>query len=234
MSIAEKLIRQKQDFDDVYEAGEKAEYDAFWDAYQNYGYRTDYATLFTGTGWKYGTSYKPKYPLIPTSAQQMYYGSNLQYEALKDVDFSNCTEFYQAFSYSYVAHLGIIDFRKASRVTQAFLSCIKLHTIDKLIVSETTPMTTNVFQGCTAFANLVVEGVFGATLSFVDCTVLSRDSIVSVVNALSTAVSGKTVTFSKTAVNTAFETSVGAGDGSTSEEWLALANTKTNWTINLV
>ena len=45
--------------------------------------------------------------------------------------------------------------------------------------------------------------------------------------------SGKTITFSKTAVNKAFETSAGANDGSTSAEWLALVGTKPNWTISL-
>ena len=37
MNITEKVLRQKQDFDDVYEAGKKAEYDAFWDAFQDNG-----------------------------------------------------------------------------------------------------------------------------------------------------------------------------------------------------
>ena len=40
MDIAEKVLRAKTDLDDVYEAGKKAEYDAFWDEYQDYGNRT--------------------------------------------------------------------------------------------------------------------------------------------------------------------------------------------------
>ena len=32
MDIAEKVLRQKKDFDDVYEAGKKAEYDEFCDS----------------------------------------------------------------------------------------------------------------------------------------------------------------------------------------------------------
>lgn len=64
------------------------------------------------------------------------------------------------------------------------------------------------------------------------CTLLSRESIESIVNHLSDTI-GMTLTLSTTAVNSAFETSEGANDGSTSDEWLALTGTKTNWTITL-
>lgn len=63
---------------------------------------------------------------------------------------------------------------------------------------------------------------------------LSKPSITSIINCLSTTTSGLTVTLSKTAVNNAFETSEGVADGSTSQEWLNLVATKTNWTISLV
>jgi hypothetical protein len=42
------------------------------------------------------------------------------------------------------------------------------------------------------------------------------------------------VTFSLVAINTAFETASGVADGSASQEWLELSNTKSNWTISLV
>ena len=51
--------------------------------------------------------------------------------------------------------------------------------------------------------------------------------------ALSTTTTGLTVTFSKTAVDKAFETAEGANDGSTSPEWLALVATRPNWGIGL-
>ena len=40
MSIAEKLTTVAENVPKVYEAGKKAEYDAFWDKYQNNGKRT--------------------------------------------------------------------------------------------------------------------------------------------------------------------------------------------------
>jgi hypothetical protein len=58
--------------------------------------------------------------------------------------------------------------------------------------------------------------------------------LTNIVNALSTTTTGLFVTLRKDAVNKAFETSEGAMDGSTSDEWLALAATKANWTISLI
>jgi hypothetical protein len=53
---------------------------------------------------------------------------------------------------------------------------------------------------------------------------LSKASIESIINALSSTTSGLTVTISKTAKEAAF----------TSAEWSALIATKSNWTISLV
>lgn len=64
-------------------------------------------------------------------------------------------------------------------------------------------------------------------------TVLSKDSIVSMMICLSAEVIGKTLTLSKEAVDKAFETSPGAADGSDSAEWQNLVASKPNWTISL-
>jgi hypothetical protein len=65
-------------------------------------------------------------------------------------------------------------------------------------------------------------------------TKLDKESHVKLVNTLSSTTSGLSVTVSQTAVNKAFETSEGANDGSTSQEWLNLIATKPNWTISIV
>ena len=43
----------------VFEAGAKSEYDKFWDAYQENGYRNDYSYAFSRRGW-IDVSFKPK------------------------------------------------------------------------------------------------------------------------------------------------------------------------------
>ena len=89
------------------------------------------------------------------------------------------------------------------------------------------------FTGATALKNITVEGPIAYSISFKDCP-LSKESILSVFNALSDTITGMTLTLKLLAVNTAFETSEGAADGSTSEEWNTLIATKSNWTISLV
>ena len=54
------VIVNNGDFD----AGKKAEYDAFWDTFQNNGNRTTYSYAFYGSavGWN-DTTFNPKYPI---------------------------------------------------------------------------------------------------------------------------------------------------------------------------
>lgn len=71
------------------------------------------------------------------------------------------------------------------------------------------------------------------SLQFKHSKLLNKTSITSIVNGLDNEITGQTLSLSKTAVDNAFETSAGAADGSTSQEWLDLIATKTNWTITL-
>ena len=65
-------------------------------------------------------------------------------------------------------------------------------------------------------------------------TSLTRQSIENIIAALSTTTSGLTVTISKAAVNTAFETATDAADGASSQAWNDLIATRANWTISLI
>lgn len=83
----------------------------------------------------------------------------------------------------------------------------------------------NAFNGCAALEELPISGTIKVgDLNLKDSPKLSKASITSIINALSTTKSGLTVTLSKTAVNNAF----------TTDEWNALIGTRTNWTISLV
>lgn len=218
MSIAEKLQTIAENEQRVYEAGKahgetvgkKAQYDEFWDNFQNYGNRNDYNNAFFGKGWN-DISYNPKYPIIS-----------------KEGNGSNAT-----FSYTLITDTKVpIDISKSTS-TDLFGNAYKLVTIRKLVVSETSKHNRS-FLNCNALENLTIEGVIGTAIDLQYSTKLSKASITSVINALSPTASGLTATFSKTAVNKAFETASGANDGTTSTEWLALRGTKSNWTISLV
>ena len=84
MNITEKLLRQKQDFDDVYEAGKKAEYDEFWDGIQDYGNRTDYTQGFKN--WKGVEAITPKYPIRAINLSELFY----QCQKIKSTPMISC------------------------------------------------------------------------------------------------------------------------------------------------
>lgn len=207
MSIAKKLQTIAENEQRVYEAGEakgieegkQAEYDRFWDEYQNFGKRTAYGSAFYNKGWT-DVSYNPKYDIVPTSAVN-------------------------TFAYSPITDTKVnIDVSKAT-TTNIFNYCGVLKTIRNLIVSENTDWGGNCFAHCSALENLTITGTIGkGGLDLHWSTKLTKASITSVINALSTTTSGLTVTISKVAKEAAF----------TDAEWADLIATKPNWTYSLV
>ena len=220
---------------EVYEAGKKAEYDAFWDIFQNYGNRTDYISGFYGSGWT-NENYKPKYPMVVTNAYAMY-----QKTGITDiycggniiVDFSKCTDFYYTFYGTQIKHLGVLDLSSTTRINSCFAASAKLISIDKLIMSESITNAAGAFTNTVALSDVTVEGVIACSID-IHWSPLSHDSIESIISHLSDTTTRQTLTLSKAAVNKAFETTTSANDGSTSPEWLALVATKQNWAISLV
>ena len=83
--------------------------------------------------------------------------------------------------------------------------------------------------------SVTFEGVIGNNISFANSPALNKESIVSVIRALSDSASGQSVTFSLEAVDNAFYDADGEGAvGSESLAWQLLIDTKPNWTVTLV
>lgn len=229
----------------VYEAGEQAgrqaEYDAFWDTFQQNGNRNYYRYAFGTSGWT-GDNFYPKYDIILKTSYATYAFFNSSQltidlvERMNDLGikfvFDNFTNAAEIFCNSGITHLGELDFSAVTTGYGAFFGAANLTTIDKLIVSEATDFD-SVFYACRALENLIIDGTIGQNEFNVRHSPLNKASLTSIINALSDTTTDLTVTLSLTAVNNAFETSEGAADGSTSEEWLALVETKSNWTISL-
>ena len=230
MSIAEKITRAKADLDAVYAAGKKAEYDTFWDGLQDYGNRDSYAYAFVRFS---DEMFYPKYDIKPTTAPLIFTRSKINNikqrlaECGVTLDFSSAAYLNSAFEFCETTQVGIIDTRSATTLDLCFNSATKLVEIEKLILKDDGSQTVNnILIYCHALKHITVEGVIGKNgFSAAQSTLLTKESITSIINALSTTTSGLTVTVSKTAVNKAFETSAGAKDGSTSAEWLALIAT---------
>lgn len=209
MTIAEQLARAKTDLDDVYEAGynkgltdappsgdyqdgfeagKQAEYDAFWNDIQDNGNRDEYSYGFLRWGSEY---IRPKYKVIPTVASgasnTFYRCLNLKKIEAQYFDFSQKpygTGYGQGYNYTFglctnLEEIEDIGLTAQSTCEYAFTSDTKLKTIAKLGSNENT-IFTGAFGYCSALENITFEGVIGQSISFAQSpllTVASMDSI---------------------------------------------------------
>lgn len=201
---------------EVYDKGKKAAYDWFWDDYQQNGNRTDYICAF-GSMWTPETL-KPKYPVRPIKANYMFFNNMGHHIVIEDFvtfceennltfDFSRCDNIMYGLAGLHTKHLGVLDISNCTYTTSLFYSHNYIDgivTIDELISSSTTTYHTNTFQNATNLTNLTISGVISKNNFNVSaCTLLTHDSLMSIVNALedkSTDTSGTTwkVTFGST------------------------------------
>ena len=237
MSIAEKLTTIAENEQKVYDSGREMGQGDVWDMVQNFGNRKDYRYAFYQ--WS-GKNFKPKYPMQPTSCEQMF-NEFARYDEktidLRDLslDTSKSTSFAYMCNQSKISAFGTIDTTGSKTIANIFYNATKLHTVEKLILKDDGSQTTNAndFLSCNELKNIEIQGKFGKSVSVKYSTNLSKDSIISFVNALLHTVDGQTLTLSKYAVKQAFETSEGAYDGNESPEWNTLIETKPTWTIAL-
>lgn len=132
-----------------------------------------------------------------------------------------------------------VDTSQAASARYAFFILAAVEEIDGTpldlsgITSDDNSTLLNFFQNSHNLREVRFKGSINTVMSMGNAK-LSKNSILSLISCLSAEASGKTLTLSQTAVNTAFETSPGAADGSTSAEWLALVEAHSNWTISLL
>lgn len=232
MSIADKLTTIAENEEKVFNAGKEAEYDAFWDAFQDNGKRTYYNYGISGSGWNDDT-FKPKYDLVPTEAYSMFHAASisnlidiLSKQGVK-LDTSKATTLQNFITgNAVIKKVPKID---ASGVTSAtgcagmFNSCMALEEVEEFIFKESITNYLSLAHWCTHLVKFKASGVISGSISF-DRSPLNKESITSIINALSSSATGQTATFKKTAKEAAF----------TAEEWATLIATKSNWTFSLV
>lgn len=211
MNTADKLTTIAENVPKVYAAGKQAGREGFWDAYQVRGYTNDYLYAFAGNRWT-DTTYNPRYPIKPSgNAQLMYVYSGIT-DTKVPIDISGVR----------------------SNLVGTFQNARKLVTIRKLIVDEQTGPLTSVFNNANVLVNLTMEGILASSIDVQWCP-LSKESITSVCNVLSSTITGKKVTFNKSAVNTAF--GINVDDETTypvGSEFYTLRHSKDNWTFSYV
>ena len=224
------------------EQGKQAEYDAFWDALQNYGKRTESRYLFFGTSFVH---IDPKYFISASNADSIFcMSSKLETVNWDKFDLSASQSLYNAFGFCEKLKRIDTDLGTASNVTGAtvlnsiFRECSKLEYVKK-IKSYYQAVWKNSFDYCYELVHITFDGVIGQSgLNLQWSTKLSKASIESVISALDLA-EGRpetTVTLSLVAVNKAFETIEGANDGASSANFgnLCASARVAGWTISLV
>ena len=245
MTIADKLMTITDNMQRVFnagyleghdngvEAGKKAEYDAFWDAYQQNGARVNYSCAF-GAPWTAETL-RPKHSMQPISALMMFRecGANIDLAKRLDelgvtLDFSKATNLQYLFQNSVFSRVGVIDMSGCNQRQPGnalFAYCSNLKTIDKIILRSGAggEFSSDAFLNCSALEEVRFDGLITSDVDLHWSTKLSKRSILSIMGSAYEGGyfpnDGFTVTLSRAAVNKAFETSEGANDGSTSAEW---------------
>ena len=200
MSIAEKLTTIAENEQKVYDAGQKSEYDRFWDDFQQNGERTQYVAAFSAC-WTPET-FKPKYPIRPTNAYFMFFNNHGDGICIEDfvefcaennvvLDFSQCTNAQYGIGCLKSSHFGVLDFSKCTSMSNLFylhnsaLEVYNVQTIDKFVSSEITTYSTSTFQHAVQLKNVVFEGVIATGVFDVStCKKLTHDSLMSIINAL--------------------------------------------------
>lgn len=244
-SIAEKF---EVIADSTYKKGIADERKKFWDNNQKGGTRTNYSYAYTSEGWT-EENFFPEHNIIVTgSATYMFYqnqiaGLDLRPKQFKEkyginIDLSRATNRQQMIAWSNVVALGTID--ATSTTNGLYYSCFgasKLKIIEKIIMPAEDDTTINVgyaFNNCIALEEVYFDGIIAVIINFQWCPLI-KTSLENIVEHLSPTVTGKTVTFKKSAVNNAF--GIDVDDETTfpeGSEYYELRNSKSNWTFNYV
>lgn len=246
MSIATDLLTIAENTPKVYEAGKDAEAKSFWGGLLNYGNPKRHAYAFYG--WNRDIFY-PQYNIVcEDNMGSMFHffeqNSSTPFDLsarLKEcgvvLDTSGAitggtyTFYYTSFSKIPTVDLtGITD---GEKLTYMFGNNGHLVEIEKLIVKEGNAFNVT-FAKCPNLEKLIIEGVIGRNgFDVRQSTKLSKESHISIIDALSQTASGLTVTFSKQAVNNAF--GINVDNPSTypeGSEFYELRNSRNNWTFN--
>ncbi len=219
------------------EQGKQAEYDRFWDAFQENGNRTSYAGAFVDYYWNPDTL-RPKYICKVVGAgssmfARCYWRNPNVVEPMDishiSIDVTEATTCDQIFANANVKSVTLIFSDKVTSLKYAFTKGggqSKAMDNITLLVPNPNCIWNNAFDYHEVTELNLLDGTVIGTNGFnVQRAIgLPKESIISIINALSTTTSGLAVTLSKTAVNNAF----------TDDEWGVLISTKPNWNISLI
>ena len=156
-------------YDEGYTDGKQAQYDEFWNAYQQNGNRTNYNNAFFSYGWTSET-YKPKYPIT------VKYGNGIFQQ-------SQITDTIQT-----------ITFQSGATGSNVFLSCTSLVTIQPITVTSDIAFI-GWFSNCGKLTNITFtqDSQIGNNIDFSASPLLSKESIINIISVLINTTTKKTL-----------------------------------------
>lgn len=231
MSIAEKLTTVAENVPKVYEAGQEVKNRAWWDVVTANNTKTGYTYGFAYMDFSHVGGFNPPYKITAKgySTNMFERVTGIDKITAEQLDVSQCTTLQYMFNSAGIGEIELIDTRGATNLSAMLNENSATHTVGKIILKSDGSQTisNSSFYSAYGLKNITFEGVIGQNIWFNYCGGLTKASIISIVNALSSTTSGKTLTLPTKAVTNAF-------GSTTAAEWTALVGTKTNWTISLV
>lgn len=198
MSIAEKTLLLKQDFDEVhakgYEDGKNDEYNAFWDSiYDCIEKSKSTFYIFSGTAWNDTTFKPPRDIVLKADARSAFrciavtdLAKVIDERGLK-IDFTNVKYITEIFAEVGCERIGVLDYSvaTATAITGEFpLRCPNLVTIDKIKWGNNFNISGRHFINCPKLQNVVFEGVFKNSISFEQAPSFSDTTIQNIIDCL--------------------------------------------------
>lgn len=141
--------------------GKQAQYDEFWNSYQENGNRHNYNNAFFL--WP-NAAYKPKYSIGTVNKGAKYVNGMFQQSSITDT-------------------LQPIIFQSGATGSNVFYGCSVLQTIQTLTVTRDI-IFKNWFVNCSALTNVTFTGEIGNDIDFSTSPLLSHDSIVNIIGVL--------------------------------------------------
>lgn len=250
MSTANKLTTIAENVQKVYEAGKKAEYDAFWDTFQQNGNRKNYQNAFGSCFTP--EIFKPKYAIVPKRAyngdspeNNMFLMTNREGGDNK-IDLTNFPIDLSHLYDTYTGNVGTV-FNNAN-IENIFVDLTNIQKVSTLFnynnssrepqnirlrITESLTSITNMFyyMGDVPNKELTIsfteDSVLVTSFGLNQAKYVTPACIRNIFNVASDTVTGQTLTFKTEAITNAF----GSVD---SAEWQALVSSKPNWTISLI
>jgi hypothetical protein len=184
----------------VKELIEKARYyDVFWDGLQQYGERNYYEYAFINDFYT-NNSFYPKYDIKGDLKYCFRHATNLTIdlcERLKECNVTFDTSKTAMFNYMFEAcgltALPTINTLKASGGFVYTFTCPNLVTIEKIISKRDNDYST-AFINARLLKNITFEGEIGKNISFIHSSLLSAESIQSIIDGLVTVETAQTLT----------------------------------------